>query len=316
MRIPPEEYPVVAFFAVLVLTLFGLNFAFRKRRDRDPLVMAIPQIAIWGTLILSFIGTFLYGNWDVLRSSRIALLVIIFAFYVAWIPAFGLLYFQLYRKRRANFSFTANISDEAVKHGIEETQRRLSEAKRALTILGETIHSLEKGEVQRLDEFSATQPSSDLKLPKDLRRPGSLERAYVFWTADVSFAACLVHEELSKNFTRVLVGEQGKTFANGYFPHEIQRTGEAFVGLFQEVKLRSEKQTERLSKKLSSLLSGDPDPWNYLDFLYFSTITQTTVGYGDILPNSTIVRMCVTAQILIGYFIVVAVVTGLTFFQF
>jgi hypothetical protein len=113
----------------------------------------------------------------------------------------------------------------------------------------------------------------------------------------------------------VLAGAKGRTVAAERFPQEIRRDKEGFVKLFQEVRLRSKGQTDRLSNKLSSLVSAHPDAWNYLDFLYFSTITQTTVGYGDILPNSTIVRMCVTAQILLGYFIVVAVVTSLTFFH-
>jgi uncharacterized membrane protein len=43
--------------------------------------------------------------------------------------------------------------------------------------------------------------------------------------------------------------------------------------------------------------------WNIFDFLYFSLITQTTVGYGDILPNSTKVRAVVIVQILLGLFL-------------
>jgi voltage-gated potassium channel len=40
--------------------------------------------------------------------------------------------------------------------------------------------------------------------------------------------------------------------------------------------------------------------WSFSDFLYFSTITQATVGYGDMLPNSTMIRMIVTIQTLLG----------------
>ena len=42
------------------------------------------------------------------------------------------------------------------------------------------------------------------------------------------------------------------------------------------------------------------EQWSYLDFFYFSAITQTTVGYGDILPNRSIVRMFVVGQVLTG----------------
>ena len=37
-----------------------------------------------------------------------------------------------------------------------------------------------------------------------------------------------------------------------------------------------------------------------LDFLYFSTVTITTLGYGDILPNSTCIRVLVMIETLLG----------------
>ncbi len=41
--------------------------------------------------------------------------------------------------------------------------------------------------------------------------------------------------------------------------------------------------------------------WN---FLYFSTVTITTLGYGDILPNSTLVRVLVMIETIFGVFII------------
>jgi len=43
----------------------------------------------------------------------------------------------------------------------------------------------------------------------------------------------------------------------------------------------------------------------YPDFLYFSAITQATLGYGDIMTASTKVRMWVTIQIMIAVFLLV-----------
>ena len=40
--------------------------------------------------------------------------------------------------------------------------------------------------------------------------------------------------------------------------------------------------------------------WRFIDFLYFSAMTQTTIGYGDILPNSSFVRFLVMIQALLG----------------
>ena len=41
--------------------------------------------------------------------------------------------------------------------------------------------------------------------------------------------------------------------------------------------------------------------WN---FLYFSSVTITTLGYGDILPNSTIVRVLVMFETVFGVVVI------------
>jgi len=56
-----------------------------------------------------------------------------------------------------------------------------------------------------------------------------------------------------------------------------------------------------------ALKSPHPTLWRYFDFIYFSMITQSTVGYGDILPNSTVVRSIVVAQIIVTYALLVVV---------
>ena len=57
----------------------------------------------------------------------------------------------------------------------------------------------------------------------------------------------------------------------------------------------------QLTRKLVSTLSP-------LDFIYFSFITMTTLGYGDIVPNSTFVRGLVILEAMFGIFLLVVVV--------
>ncbi|MDR1725861.1 MAG: potassium channel family protein [Bacteroidales bacterium] len=59
------------------------------------------------------------------------------------------------------------------------------------------------------------------------------------------------------------------------------------------------------SKQMNNIVE-----WHYFDFLYFSIITQTTIGYGDILPNTTYIRFLVSIQALLGIFCTVFFVIG------
>lgn len=54
-------------------------------------------------------------------------------------------------------------------------------------------------------------------------------------------------------------------------------------------------------RKIRDEIRGRPD-WNVLDFTYFSAVTITTLGYGDILPNSTSTRFVVMVNSVAGVF--------------
>ncbi|NMM64871.1 two pore domain potassium channel family protein [Clostridium sp. P21] len=51
-------------------------------------------------------------------------------------------------------------------------------------------------------------------------------------------------------------------------------------------------------------IANDKFKYSLWNFLYFSTVTITTLGYGDILPNSTLVRVLVMVETISGVFVV------------
>jgi voltage-gated potassium channel len=51
--------------------------------------------------------------------------------------------------------------------------------------------------------------------------------------------------------------------------------------------------------------------WSWLDSLYFSVITLTTVGYGDITPHSTFGKIFTMIYIFVGLGIILSFITAI-----
>lgn len=59
---------------------------------------------------------------------------------------------------------------------------------------------------------------------------------------------------------------------------------------------------------ISPYLNGAPSPPNASDTLYFSIITMTTVGFGDLTPASNVARAVASTEAIIGQLYLVSVV--------
>jgi hypothetical protein len=86
--------------------------------------------------------------------------------------------------------------------------------------------------------------------------------------------------------------------------YAIPETIQDFKSLIADYKSYLETEIDVIDVFLANQLYGSKKMWNWIDFLYFSTITQTTVGYGDILPNTPTVRLFVIIQCIASVFLV------------
>jgi len=51
---------------------------------------------------------------------------------------------------------------------------------------------------------------------------------------------------------------------------------------------------------VGSIFYNQVEGWSYVDSFYFSTITLTTIGYGDLVPTTTLSKIFTSFYALIG----------------
>lgn len=111
-----------------------------------------------------------------------------------------------------------------------------------------------------------------------------------------------------------LEGPSLSTYRTDEFRREIEkvappRSAKVYHDMVSAVIERLARQMPDQPGSAADSSESTDDEWTFFDFLYFSVITQTTVGYGDILPNKTEVRLVVMLQIILGLLLLGFVVT-------
>jgi hypothetical protein len=225
-----------------------------------------------------------------IASPLLSALSAVFGIFCLSILTFAIAYQRLYRKNSSHFLFNEAITKRQKEIVESETTRELALLAKRIVLMSELLNEFVEGK-------ATIQPKTyDVILTSGSR--------YSFRSGPPLGGApptCLFLDVLD---------EKGATIVwDCFLPYaEWPRKPQEFRDLAHSVIKSFSRESLRLEQRLASLQSDSPKVWSLLDFLYFSTVIQATVGLGDILPNSTIVRCLVTAQVLFGYVILLIAV--------
>jgi len=225
------------------------------------------------------------------HGEQITALVHCFEAYLGSIAVFGVLYHRLYLRVPTRFLFAQDIANSQKAYVRDARTRALFQASFARSTLIELLPLVESDAASITGGFYrvATINLADgglLKLVALTGPPAGGIRGVVFTYRD---------SDGKEHDFGTIDGEAP--------PHDMRE----FDALLRNMISRLERQEDDHRRFLEGLETAASQIWSLFDFLYFSTITQTTVGYGDILPNSTLIRSIVIAQILIGYAVLIVV---------
>ncbi len=227
-----------------------------------------------------------------------AKLLLTFAVYIAALFIFAWRYYRIYLQSPSSFLFAENIRDSkkielqpVLTAGMNEKTREIEVLKHLLEILAR-VESLD-GLVESREMFLLASGNSYSIVKRSKWYPDSVPGP-----AKSSFEVIWYQAEY--------VDFSGKVINVFNLGGQLTRW-ETWSKRITKLLKKSEASYGGYKKRILSFSEYFPEIWTFWDFLYFSVISQTTVGYGDILPNRTSIRMLVVAQIIIGYAILVVV---------
>lgn len=231
-------------------------------------------------------------------ADRNRYLLFLFLFYIAALFGFAGIYYHIYLRDSRSFAFNSDIRASQGDDYSMWAERELADKSAVIALL----HRL-----------------SELHSQKDNPPPSS-----GFWKPSITFVTseyqCMFESVggaagggIVDHHIRLTVKDiHGKEIRvirlpdEGFvkYPDDLDGARKVIVGLISYY----ERQNSEVRRRLDTLTGSYPEIWSYWDFLYFSAITQTSVGYGDILPNSTKVRVVVVAHLLLSTIMLVLLI--------
>src|SRR5262249_43251137 len=234
---------------------------------------------------------------NIALDQKTQALLLLFGVYIGLIVSFGMTYWRLYLGNPLAFAFNSDILRSQVLVFAKKAAASLTEIQATLGLLqkaSDYIESRDVVDVRNTSKWYQFRGSWEATL-------GSIEFS-MSRSVVASPAAGVVALIYGVNIEDKETGEKhAGTLMEG--PYDLMDLPEV-VGRWAAT---LEWKSKILLSKIVSLNTEAPQVWSVVDFLYFSLISQTTVGFGDILPNSTGVRAVVGLQVILGYVLLIVV---------
>ncbi|MGB9256286.1 MAG: potassium channel family protein [Candidatus Korobacteraceae bacterium] len=236
-----------------------------------------------------------------LRRNRQPLWV--FALYFVSIAGFGGVYWRLYYTNNANFWFNEDIYKSQYSAARNLYEREFREEAQAVALLtGEldAVNTVDSDFRKGLLSESADREGTTVRSPS-----GYIMRLQEMIIHSVSGGPAPPAYRIS------ISDPKGKLITNEVISIlEQPNTTETLRILLAELQDKYQKLLAGHTETLSTLSAarGPTRIWSYWDFFYFSMMTQTTVAFGDMLPNTTAVRMVVCVQVFLGCLLLIVII--------
>jgi hypothetical protein len=219
----------------------------------------------------------------------------VFLVYVALIPTFAMIYSRLYEADRTAFLFPEELAARRRDEARAELAAKVACAEILVRYFSPLSQQLKSGAVQ-LAGVSFAHFSARLKDGRRIEFDSTvIPVKWVYAALEPKISLIKANGEVEWTGWVKDYGGWASAYKEEYVHHIAAKAGE---------------ELHSTSTALRALtVERPPRVWRYIDFVYFSAITQTTVGYGDMLPNSTNIRIIVIVQLLVSSTLLVVVLS-------
>jgi hypothetical protein len=234
--------------------------------------------------------------------SRNVWLIAVFSGFVVLIFGYAWVYQRMYVANHSRFLFNAEIAAQQERQVQTDLQDHIALLARQQRLLEDAQRELYTGRIPRVERWTVDKAifMSFIQTPS-ARFQFSLE--FEFSPRDPE-----EQPHPGRPFPALTVVDAASGTQLGRWVSGDSRLLTGTIADYQALTsgfLRDVTRELESARRQQSGFSGGAQIWSYWDFVYFSAITAGTVGYGDILPNSTAIRMLVVSELLCSSFLLI-----------